>query len=81
MSKHRPKKRDKHGILADSVSGKVNQVMSREWQDVDKICAKAARTHKLSRAQVFARLHRGRRRGLYEYERTIRFRLKSAKKK
>lgn len=81
MSKYRPKKRDKHGVLADSVYGKVNGVMSKSWQDADKICAKAAKKHKLTRAQVFARLHRGRRRGLYEYERIIRFRLKSNKKK
>lgn len=73
MSKYTPKPKDGHGSRKGTVAAKVNAVMSTRWQTIEDIQQKVKGA---TAQQVKMRLHIGRYKGLYDYERIIRFKLK-----
>lgn len=76
MSKYTAKKRDNFGARNGTVASKVNAVMSGKWQNVEDIIKKA----KAPARSVRRRLYNGAEKGIYEYERIIRFKLKRKSK-
>lgn len=77
MSKYKAKKRDDRGARIGTVAAKVNAVMSPKWQTVEDIISKT----KAPARSVRRRLYDGATKGIYEYERIIRFKLKRKKAK
>lgn len=75
-SRYKAKKRDDLGSRKGTIAAAVNRVMTPEWQTIEKIQKKTGR----KMASVRRRLHHGVEKGLYVYERIIRFKLKRKKK-
>lgn len=75
-SKYKAKQRDGLGSRSGTIAAAVNRVMKNSWQSIETIQKKSGR--KMS--SVRRRLHHGVEKGLYEYERIIRFKLKRTKK-
>jgi hypothetical protein len=73
MSKYNSKPRDRQGSRKGTVAAKVNAVMRPTWQSIEQITRKVRGA---TAQQVKMRLHIGHYKGIYEYERIIRFKLK-----
>lgn len=71
MSKYKAKKRDGLGARKGTVASAVNAVITGKWQTVEDIQKKARKPM----ASVRRRLYHGVEKGLYQYERIIRFKL------
>lgn len=72
MSKYRPKPRDQHGARKGTMAAAVNRIISGRWQSIEDI----QRRIKAPKKAVARRLYHGVEKGLYEYEKVIRFKLK-----
>lgn len=73
MSKYQPRPRDEHGSRKGTVAAKVNAVMATKWQTIEEITGKVRGA---TAQQVKMRLHIGRYKEIYDYERIIKFKLK-----
>lgn len=71
-SNYRAKKRDALGSRTGTVAAKVNKVMTTKWQTLGEIQEKV----RAGKRSVARRLYNGVEKGIYEYERIIRFKLK-----
>jgi hypothetical protein len=77
MSKYKSKPIDGQGSRKGTVAAKVNSAMSTKWQTIEQITKKVRGA---TAQQVKMRLHIGRYKGIYDYERTIKFKLKRKSK-
>jgi hypothetical protein len=77
-SKYKPKPHDSLGSREGTFAAKVNKVMTTSWQTVEEIQRKAG---SIPSKSVRRRLYHGVQIGKYDYERTIRFKIKKAKSK
>lgn len=77
-SKYKARPRDAQGARQGTIAAKVNKAMADgKWRTVDEI----ARLAGVRRSSVHRRLQHGRIKGVYAYEREIRFKLKRKVKK
>jgi len=71
MSKYQKIPEDRQGFRKGTKAARVNKAMSTQWQTLDEI----QKGCKLPRYTVGLRLYRGVKRGIYQYEKLIVFKI------
>ncbi len=72
-SKYKAKPVDKLGSRQGTIGARINKALSSKWQTIEEIEKKVRGvSHKI----ILNRLHRGAYKGVLQYERIIRFRIK-----